>query len=247
MFGQFEPTATLSDFITRRIDTLDEAIQEVAFSPRLHLLPGTGETLATANPTYATKKRLERHLRKLDADLVILDVGAGANYHALDFCLWADFPIVVATPDPTAVLDVYKFVKLATIRRVLSVFLARDRVSKTLAGRNFTRIEDIVAAVRDIDPEAELVAQEALATFRPLLLVNNASETSKLNANHLRKVLKQFVGSDLDLLAEIPRDEMVSKSVRRFTPVVEMEPDSPAARAYRQATEALLERVRAHA
>jgi flagellar biosynthesis protein FlhG len=28
-----------------------------------------------------------------------LDIGAGTNYHALDFFLWADVPVVISTPD----------------------------------------------------------------------------------------------------------------------------------------------------
>ena len=96
----------------------------------LRLIAGTGETLITANLPHARKKRLIRHLQKLDADIILVDVGAGTSYHALDFFLLADYFLAVATPDPTSVLDLYRFIKLAAIRKVLSAFLARDPVAE---------------------------------------------------------------------------------------------------------------------
>jgi len=46
---------------------------------------------------------------------VVLDIGAGTSYHALDFFLMADIHLAVATPEPTAILDLYRFIKLAAI------------------------------------------------------------------------------------------------------------------------------------
>lgn len=78
-----------------------------------------------------------RHLREMEADVLNVDVGAGTSYHALDFFLLADRHIAVATLDPTSVLDLYLFVKLAAIRRVLSHFLSRDPMNAALAERDF--------------------------------------------------------------------------------------------------------------
>ena len=85
LFGQLNPPVTLTDFLNKRVSRLDDVALPVAFHPALRLIAGTGETLATANMPYARKKRLMNHFQRLDADVVVIDIGAGTSYHALDF------------------------------------------------------------------------------------------------------------------------------------------------------------------
>ncbi|MCC2643016.1 MAG: putative Septum site-determining protein MinD, partial [Nitrospira sp.] len=215
-------------------------LQPVSAHPLLQMIPGTGETLATANLPYAKKKRLIRHLSQLQTDVIILDIGAGTSYHALDFFLMADHYLVVATPDPTSVLDLYRFIKLAAIRLVLSAFLARDAVSATLSDRDFTSIEDVVQAVEDTDPNARDRARRTLQGFQPHLIVNRVSGKSRINVLQLKKLLKEYVGGDLTMLGEIPDDPAMSRAVRNYLPVVEFEPAAPASMALETAADTLL-------
>ncbi len=172
LFGMLNPPRTLTDFIDRRVERLDEVLQPISAHPFLQLLPGTGDTLATANLPYAKKKRLIRHFAQLQADVIVVDIGAGTSYHALDFFLMADHYVTVATPDPTSVLDLYRFIKLAAIRRVLSAFLSRDAVSEALSERDFSSIEEVIQAVAETDPNAREVASRTLQGFQPYLIVN---------------------------------------------------------------------------
>jgi flagellar biosynthesis protein FlhG len=232
MFGLLHPPATLSDFLVRRVDALDAVASPISSQPGLRLIPGTGDTLATANMPYAKKKRLIRHLGHMDTDVLIVDVGAGTGYHALDFFLLADLHVVIATPDPTSVLDLYRFIKLAAIRRVLSHFLSNDPINSALAEHDFTSVEEIFLALGKIDDAAQAIARLVLKTFHPLLLLNRTSMRSRVNTLQLQKLLRQYVGGDLTLLGEIPDDRAVERSVRAYLPVVEAEPESPAAQAF---------------
>lgn len=144
MFGELNPSATLTDFLNKRVAGLNEVAIPVTIHPNLRLIAGTGDTLATANMAYARKKRLMKQFRGLEADIVVIDIGAGTNYHALDFFLMADIHLAVATPEPTSVLDLYRFIKLAAIRRVLACFLARSPLSDVLSNRDFTSVEEVL-------------------------------------------------------------------------------------------------------
>ncbi|MET0389031.1 MAG: P-loop NTPase, partial [Polyangiales bacterium] len=155
LFGELSPTLTLSDFLARKVESLEEVARPVDWCPRLRLIAGTGDTLRNTNPASQTKQRLERHMRRLDADLILLDIGAGTNYHALDFFLWGDVQVALCTPDPTAVLDLYKFVKLAATRRVLSALGAREASGEALVGQDFRSLEQLMAAASAHGPEAE--------------------------------------------------------------------------------------------
>jgi flagellar biosynthesis protein FlhG len=244
LFGLLHPRLTLTDFIQRRVESLDAVAQSTAH-PNLRILPGTGETLATANLAYAKKQRLLRHFRRLEADILLIDIGAGTNYHALDFFLMADHHLAVATPDPTSVLDLYRFIKLAAIRRVLSGFVARGAVSEALSDRDFGSLHEVIEQARAADPNASTSAAATLSTFRPLLILNRLSGGSRVNVLQLKRLLKEYVGGDLELLGEIPDDPAVGRSVRTFLPVVESEPGAPAAVALALAADALRRRLRA--
>ena len=239
LFGILHPPLTLTDFVERRVERLEDVLQPISAHPFLHLLPGTGDTLATANLPYAKKKRLIRHFKQLKADLIIIDIGAGTSYHALDFFLMADHYLTVATPDPTSVLDLYRFIKLAAIRRVLSAFLSRDAVSEALSERDFGSIEEVIQAVGETDANARDTAARMLKGFQPHLIVNRVSGKSRVNVLQLKKLLKEYVGGELALLSEIPDDPAMVRAIRSYLPVVEFEPTAPASVALEEAARLL--------
>lgn len=230
MFGQLNPSVTLTDFLHRKVGKLGDVAIPVTCHPNLRLIAGTGDTLATANMVYARKKRLMKQFQELNADIVVIDIGAGTSYHALDFFLMADIHVAVAMPEPTSVLDLYRFIKLAAIRRVLSCFLARSPLSEVLSNRDFTSIEEVMEVAGAMDAEGREVAAAAMRSFRPGLIINRVTGRSQVNVLYLRKILQDYVGGDLHLLGEIPDDPAVSQAVRNFLPVIEATPDAPAAR-----------------
>ena len=61
--GMLHPSLTLTDFVERRVERLDDVLQPVSAHPFLHLIPGTGDTLATANLPYAKKKKVDPSLQ----------------------------------------------------------------------------------------------------------------------------------------------------------------------------------------
>jgi flagellar biosynthesis protein FlhG len=74
------------------------------------------------------------------------------------------------------------------------------------------------------------VAAAALRSFRPGLIINRTAGRSQVNVLYLRKILQDYVGGDLMMLGEIPEDPAVSQAVRKFLPVIEFAPQSPAAK-----------------
>ncbi|MDT3778461.1 P-loop NTPase [Nitrospira sp. MA-1] len=243
LFGMFHPPSTLSDFLTNTLKNLNETAHPIPGPSSLKLIPGTGETLITANLQHAKKKRLIRHLHKLEADIILVDVGAGTSYHALDFFLLADFFLAVATPDPTSVLDLYRFIKLAAIRKVLTAFSARDPVAESLLDKDFHSIAAVLEAVGKTSESGVATAQEALKRFQPALILNRMTPKSRINTLHLQHLLKQYVGTDLSILGKIPEDIQVQQSILKYLPVVELAPSSPATNALKQIADNVLEMV----
>lgn len=243
LFGMFHPPSTLTDFLTNTLTNLNEIAHPIPSLSSLKLIPGTGETLITANFQHAKKRRLIRHVQKLEADIILVDVGAGTSYHALDFFLLADYYLAVATPDPTSVLDLYRFIKLAAIRKVLTAFLARDPVADALLDKDFHSVTAVLEAVGRTSESGVGIAQEALKMFQPALILNRMTPKSRINTLHLQHLLKEYVGTNLSILGNIPEDIHVQQSILKYLPVVELAPTSPATIALNRIADNVLEMV----
>jgi len=72
------PKLSLSDFINRRVESLNEIMLNTP-SENLRLISGGSDMVGLANIPYASKLRLQRHMEQLEADFIIVDVGAGTN------------------------------------------------------------------------------------------------------------------------------------------------------------------------
>jgi flagellar biosynthesis protein FlhG len=245
LFGLLNPPVTLTDFLNRRIPKLADIAQPLSVHSNLRIIPGTGDTLATANMSYSKKKRLIKNFQELETDIIVADIGAGTSYHALDFFLMADHHVAVATPDPTSVLDLYRFIKLAAIRRVLSSFLARDAMAEALSDRDFSSVEEVLDVAGKTDEAGRGIAESTLRTFQPALILNRIAGRSRVNVLQLRKLLKEYVGGDLQLLGEIPEDPAMERAVRSYLPVTEREPAAPASVALAQIADTLLQTIQA--
>jgi flagellar biosynthesis protein FlhG len=241
LVGLLNPPLTLTDFLNHRIEQLDHLAQRLPIHPNLRIIPGTGDTLATANMSYSQKKRLIRNFQDIHADVIVVDIGAGASYHTLDFFLMADHHVAVATPDPTSVLDLYRFLKLAAIRRVLSMFVMRDVLTEGLANRDYSSVEEVLDVAGKTDESGRAIAETTLRAFQPTLILNRVSGRARVNVLQLKKLLKEYVGGDLTLLGEIPDDPAMEQAVRAYVPVVQHAPSSPAAAALVKTGEALLQ------
>lgn len=153
----------------------------------------------------------------------------------------ADHHLAVATPDPTSVLDLYKFIKLAAIRRVLSMFMGRDVMPDEVTNRDYSSVEEVLDVAGKTDQSGRASAETTLRAFQPTLILNRVSGRARVNVLQLRKLLKEYIGGDLTLLGEIPEDSAMEQAVRAYLPVVQYAPSSPAAAAMERMGETLLQ------
>lgn len=228
LFGLFNPKYSLTDFLARKVDTIQKTIHTFYAYNGLQLIPGTGSTLQTANMSFQEKQRLLRSIETLDADVIMIDVGAGTNYHSLDFFMFADIQICVTMPEPTSIMDFYSFLQLATIRKVLSSFLSSSQVSATLKKANFSSLSEVLALAEQTQTGARKKAMEALHFFHPLLVVNRDVSNGKVNKEKLKKMVSKYLGIEIPSLGNIPEDKAISDALKAYMPICELSPTAPA-------------------
>lgn len=229
LLGLLEPKRTLTDFLTRRVDSLTDIIHTFYSFNGLQFIPGTGNTLQTANISYQEKQRLLRSLAAVETDVMLIDVGAGTSFHALDFFMFSDLQICVTLPDPASILDMYTFLQLATIRKILGSFLSHSDVGTTLKNHNFNTLNEVFELAERTREGAKEQAQQSLRYFHPLLVVNRDSARGRVNKFKLRKMVAKYLGIDIPELGDIPEDGKIDDALKAYLPVCELYPTSPAA------------------
>jgi flagellar biosynthesis protein FlhG len=163
MLGVLNPTIGLGDFLDHRVDTLD-ALKAPVVVPTLSLVSGSSRPGA-ANLGKRDKLRLLGAIAHLDADCVVLDVGAGSSFNVVDFVAAADHKLLVLTPQLPSLHNAYALLK-ACVHRVVRR-LALDDVEQRL-----------VDAALGHDARARTIAQ-LLGVLRPLdaTLADRISDT----------------------------------------------------------------------
>lgn len=124
LLGIRYPSPTLDDFVNRRVEDLGECALETPLAG-VRLICGADDILGLANPKWAQKMRLLRHLEALEAEFVLLDLGAGTGYNSLDFFAYAPNRLAVFTPQAPSVQNAYGYIKSSLMRR-LGQLLGRD-------------------------------------------------------------------------------------------------------------------------
>ncbi len=189
------------------------------------LVPGlrlyhVGLDEAAVGETRRTRRhQLEGKLRALDADYVVVDLGAGTSSGLLDFHLAADISVFVTLPEPTAIENTYRFVRYAFVRH-LRRRVADAETRRTLIGKIqelgaapppldlWRRLED------DGDPLAESV-RDWMEAFSPCMVLNQSRLRADLELGEaIRTASRRRLGVSVDYLGHIDYDDTVWSSVR---------------------------------
>ena len=241
--GVDRPKKTLSDFIERRIDQIEDVVTPTGIH-NLGLISGAMDHLDAANPRYAQKMRLLRHVQAMDVDYAILDLGAGTHLNVLDFFLVSDHGILVLVPEPTAVENAYRFVKAAFWRRmrnVAAVFGYDPLIRSLIAGSTFKSPVELLAALGRCEPEAAENLIRHVSSFRPRLVVNQARTPQDVDiGNAVVTAWRKYFGLEMDYLGPIDYDDEMWKTVRARRPLLVEQPACRAARAFGRIVDGLL-------
>ena len=222
--GMEYPKETLSDFVLRRVENLSQLVITTPV-PGLGLVSGARNAIQVANPMHQQKLRLLRAVQKLDADVAVLDLGAGTHYNVVDFFLQAHHGILLIVPEPTSVENAYRFLKAAFLRRIRSVdasFGIRDLIQEVTRARGQRPLvpAEIVRAVAERDPEAGAALEREMASFKPLLLVNQVREPKDLALGEgMCAASRRLFGLELTYLGHLRHYDQVWRAVRAHQPV----------------------------
>lgn len=211
----------LTGFLNRSVESLDELVCETG-EPNLKLIHGPRQHLAASNLKYLQKVRIHRHLKELPYDWILLDLGAGTGYNVLDFFLLSDRSIVVCSPEPTSIENIYRFLRASFFRRVVEVNRTKeyvDFVRDRQTGKNMGQGQNPRSIIREIEerfPEIYPAVCAAINDLEPLLVVNQViSDEDRLLEAKIRIAVQRFLGLHIRTLGMIRHDEAVLRAIRK--------------------------------
>ena len=230
------PSRTLNDFISRQYATLDEVCMGTE-QKGLRIICGASEVLTLANLQYTQKIKILQAISKIEADHVILDLGAGTGFNTLDFFLSAQHQIVVMTPQPVAIQNAYAFVRNAVYRTLSRLTSRRPSLSGLVKAamdpKNDMRVRTVstlLDRVAEYGAPADAVEMAAhLKRIRPTLITNMAREPRDKNAGRIIQMVSQ---KHLTIQAEVGGgiyfDPQINAMVSAMEPLTRVNRDSNA-------------------
>jgi len=233
--GISPPSLSMSDFIRKRVSSLNDVLIPTGI-PNLQLLSGAQDLLNAADTKNMQRQRLLRSIQKLEADYILVDLGAGNSLSVLDFFLMSDGGILVVTPEPTSMENAYRFLKSAFYRRLRQLPIspeARNLIDEAMDHKNELGIQsphDLVVAVRKISEEDGIRVAGEVESFHPNLVLNQARTKKDIEIGFsIRSACKQYFGIHVHYLGYVVYDQEVGNSIRRRRPLLLENPQSKAA------------------
>lgn len=236
--GIHKPEKTFMDFYNHNVDSLREVLIEYPIVEGLRILCGAVGTYGIANLAYTHKKRFIRQLRTLDADYVLLDLGAGSSYNVLDFFLAADQGIIVVNPDPLSILEAYNFLKQTLFRRLAQMIRHHEgglEIVREVASREIHResatVEDLVQGVKAQDPQMGRRMERFISLFRPTFLINFFHRREDVDQIlSIQTASADLLSVSVDILGCVHKDELVPAALREGKPFILVDPKAQASK-----------------
>ena len=185
--------------------TMQEIILDTEFG--IKFIAGANGFSKIANLTVEELEDFAKQFAQLsNADIIIIDTGAGIANNVLQFVAAADEVFVVTTPEPTAITDAYGIIKIITtefVDREINIKLLVNRVHSaeegkrisdriiTIIGQFLNYKVDYIGFVYD-DP----VVSASVLRQKPFIVVNPTSKPAVCLKHIVGRIEKTEGGSN---------------------------------------------------
>ncbi len=236
LLGVKSPSRTINDFVTKKFSSLEDIRLETGL-PNLYLISGVSEVLSLANLQYAQKTKIIQYLFKLDADYIVLDLGAGTTFNVLDFFLIAHKKLVVMTSQPTSIQNAYAFVRNAVYRHLSRLSSHKPSLQSIVKAAMDPKNELQVRTIKELfkamadaggSEEAEAIQTE-IAKIQPALITNMVMEQKDRNASRIiQLVAEKYLMIQPTILGAVAYDRQLHTMVTNMVPLTQVDRTSEA-------------------
>lgn len=223
----------IGDFLMNKRGDLSDYQAETE-RPGLRYIPGDGRTPFMANLPHAQKVKLARELHRLEADYVILDIGAGTSFNTIDFFSLAPLGMLLTTPDSPALMNMLAFLKSLLLRTIIARIkkypetenLIRVIQRQTISSSLLT-IEMILNRLQELNPKAAQEVERITKSCRPRVVFNLADSPDDLQiARSVGNAAATQLSIRFDWFGFLLYDPAVRRSLKRKNLLLDDDPTS---------------------
>ncbi|MDE7291362.1 MAG: MinD/ParA family protein [Treponemataceae bacterium] len=195
--------------------TMQEIILDTEFN--IKFIAGANGFSKIANLSKEELEYFAKQFSSLEnADIIIIDTGAGISNNVLSFVAASDEVYVVTTPEPTAITDAYGMIKIITTEiedREINLQLLVNRVHSADEGKRIAdRIISIVGQFLNYKVNyvgfvyEDASVQNSVIRQKPFIVVNPSSKPSMCIKHIVNRIEK----------TENPNSEGISNFLKKF-------------------------------
>ena len=229
--GTSIPEASLSDFLNRKVYHFQDLLTPTPIK-NLSIISGAQDEFGMANMKQLQKAKILNHLEEIDADYIILDLGAGTSLNTLDFFIAADKGIMTTLPEPTSIENTYRFIKSVFHRKLklcdelIEVGHLIDRSMNAKMNENISPAEAL-SGLSQNNPHLHSILEREISDFMPKLIINQVRTQSDIDIGFSMKLIcKKYFGFNLDYIGYLDYDQAVWQSVKKRKPLLTEFPNS---------------------
>ncbi|TAL27652.1 MAG: MinD/ParA family protein [Nitrospirae bacterium] len=219
-FGVNRPQNSLSDFFEKKVP-LKSLIMNCGISG-LGLIMGNLPSLDSGDIKYAQKIKFFNHVKMLDADYILIDLGAGSHNNTMDTFLLADKMIVVIIPEITSIENMYHFIKNVFFRKlkvVLNSHGLKDSVNDAWKNRGIHGIKtlkELIAYLAGISPHIKDIIDKEMSDFRMHIILNQIRSSRDITVGtSIKSVCLKFLGMHTQYAGYIEYDNCVTSCINK--------------------------------
>jgi flagellar biosynthesis protein FlhG len=242
ILGIARPGPGIIGFLKNEVASFDDVAVPTRYD-NVVLYPSDGAQ-GVLQLSNSRKERLLQNISRIDADVVVIDLGAGAALAALDMFALADVQVLVLTGQITSIQNAYAFLKTSLHRllaRMADTSQRRALVEEGWRDAGRPALPTLVDWLRTRDPEmAELASM--VATRTRVRLVGNLlfDQAEHRVPQSIARMIHDYLGVEADVVGLLQASRRVHDSITRRIPVLKLDPYGPASWELRRIAERLL-------
>ena len=247
VIGQTAAKAGIGTYLTGQ-STFEELVQPTDYK-NVYFIAGDSEIPGLTSLKAGKKNDLIKKFNSLDADYLILDLGAGTHLTILDMFLLSPQGIVVTAPTVTAILNGYLFLKNVMFRMMYNTFKKGppaysylETLKKDSSSLQRMYITNLLGTLEEKDPKNTALFKMRMEKFHPRLVLNMVDDPKDADrAIKIRRSCQQYLGIDIEHLGILFRDTMQDRALTSRLPVVVYKPQSILAQAIYRVAEKIIQ------
>jgi flagellar biosynthesis protein FlhG len=216
-----KPQISLKQYLNKEIHDINDVVMQTAH-PNLSVISSSGCSLEIANLYYAQKVKLIKAIKKLSYDYLLIDLGSGTHYNTLDFYLISNEGIIITTPEPISIENMFRFIKSIYLRKIKEVLknnrlniICRDYLKK-IKDSQIKSFSDVMNFVKQYDAENDANIESCIKDHKIGLILNQFSWQVDKNFGHeLTKICNKHLYFNYHFLGNVSSDNKIGDATMK--------------------------------